>query len=214
MGIVKLGDVGKIVTGKTPSTKNAEYFGSDFMFITPDDIANNPSSITASKRYISEAGLNAIKANSIDGESVVVGCVGDIGTVGYVNEKCATNQQINSVTKIRPEFSAKFIYYRLMLLKDYLRSQAGQTVLPILPKSTFARIEIKIPPLPAQQSTARVLSALDDKITLNNKINAELEKMARLIYDYWFVQFNFPDKNNRPLLHYVFGWLRLGVWCG
>ena len=49
-----------------------------------------------------------------------------------------------------------------------------------------------------QKSIAAILSCLDDKIELNRKINAELEQMARTLYDYWFVQFDFPDANGKP----------------
>ncbi len=57
---------------------------------------------------------------------------------------------------------------------------------------------ISVPPLIIQQKIASVLSALDSKIELNNRINTELEAMAKLIYDYWFVQFDFPDKDGKP----------------
>lgn len=59
-------------------------------------------------------------------------------------------------------------------------------------------LKINYPKLYFQQKIAKVLSDLDAKIELNNKINAELEAMAKLIYDYWFVQFDFPDENGQP----------------
>lgn len=59
-------------------------------------------------------------------------------------------------------------------------------------------LEIRFPDLPTQQSIASVLSALDQKITVNNQINAQLEQMAKTLYDYWFVQFDFPDANGKP----------------
>lgn len=65
-------------------------------------------------------------------------------------------------------------------------------------EEALKRQEIKVPDKNIQQKIASVLSALDDKIELNNKINAELEAMAKTIYDYWFVQFDFPDKNGKP----------------
>ncbi|MFM6309431.1 MAG: hypothetical protein ACKPGB_14375, partial [Dolichospermum sp.] len=49
-----------------------------------------------------------------------------------------------------------------------------------------------------QKKIASVLSSLDDKIELNNRINSELENLAKTIYDYWFVQFDFPDENGKP----------------
>ena len=186
---VKLGDIGKIVTGKTPSTKNPAFFEIDFMFITPEDITNNPSNIIESKRYISKLGINSILSNSIDGVSVVVGCIGsDMGNIGYVKGKCATNQQLNSITNIQKNYDAKFIYYCLKPQKEHLRKIAGSTTTPILPKSVFEEIEISIPDLQTQSAIARVLSSFDDKIELNNKINRELENLARTIYEYWFVQ--------------------------
>lgn len=57
---------------------------------------------------------------------------------------------------------------------------------------------IYIPDLKTQQSIAAVLSALDKKIALNKQINAHLEEMAKTLYDYWFVQFDFPDANGKP----------------
>lgn len=57
------------------------------------------------------------------------------------------------------------------------------------------KVKISLPDLPTQQKIAAVLSALDDKIEVNNKINAELEAMAKTLYDYWFVQFEFPITN-------------------
>lgn len=62
-------------------------------------------------------------------------------------------------------------------------------------------LKLQVLPIPSpdiQEKIASVLSALDAKIELNNQINAELEKMAKTIYDYWFVQFDFPDKNGKP----------------
>lgn len=59
-------------------------------------------------------------------------------------------------------------------------------------------LEIELPKLPIQECIAKVLSDLDTKIELNNKVNTELEAMAKLIYDYWFVQFDFPDENGKP----------------
>ena len=57
---------------------------------------------------------------------------------------------------------------------------------------------LSLPSFAAQEIIARVLGAIDDKIALNKKMMTELEDTARLIYDYWFTQFDFPDENGRP----------------
>ncbi|MCY0791255.1 restriction endonuclease subunit S [Morganella morganii] len=61
-----------------------------------------------------------------------------------------------------------------------------------------SEFEINTPPLSVQKQISKVLRDIDDKIDLNNRINAELEAMAKTLYDYWFVQFDFPDANGKP----------------
>ncbi|WP_235146773.1 restriction endonuclease subunit S [Franconibacter pulveris 1160] len=64
--------------------------------------------------------------------------------------------------------------------------------------SEFPNFPIRIPPLEEQKKVANLLGSIDKKIALNNRINAELEVMAKTLYDYWFVQFDFPDANGKP----------------
>jgi type I restriction enzyme S subunit len=63
---------------------------------------------------------------------------------------------------------------------------------------TFADCPITLPIREQQNLLVNTLSLLNDKIDLNNRINAELEAMAKTLYDYWFVQFDFPDENGKP----------------
>lgn len=77
------------------------------------------------------------------------------------------------------------------------RTQTGSSV-PHISKTQIEDFEVPKIEFSTQRQIASVLSALDDKIELNNRINAELEAMAKTIYDYWFVQFDFPDINGKP----------------
>jgi len=189
-----LGELGKIVTGKTPKTENPENFGADYMFIGPTDLHKH-FFITSSERMISAKGLESIKGSALNGVSVLVGCIGwDMGNVGVVEGKCATNQQINSITNIHENYNPLYIYYWLKTKKDFLYQQASVTRTPILNKTDFSSIRINIPKEKKyQDKVVGLLAAIDKKIELNNRINAELEAMAKTLYDYWFVQFDFPD---------------------
>ncbi|RZL46287.1 MAG: restriction endonuclease subunit S, partial [Pedobacter sp.] len=69
---------------------------------------------------------------------------------------------------------------------------------PHISKTQIENFEVPKFDLIAQRKIASVLSSLDDKIELNNKLNDNLEQMAKTIYDYWFVQFDFPDENGKP----------------
>ncbi len=93
-----------------------------------------------------------------------------------------------------------FLYYTLMqddFFSHVMRGSKG-TKMPRGEKSQIMEFRVPNFESKAQQKIAAVLSALDAKIDCNNRINAELEVMAKTLYDYWFVQFDFPDANGKP----------------
>ena len=168
------------------------------MFISPTEL-HNGYKISSSQKKISQKGFDSIKTNTIKGPSVLVGCIGwDMGNVGYTEQKCATNQQINAITDFAAFCEPLYIYYWLRNKKDYLFSIASVTRTPILSKSNFAEIPISLPNIAYQKNTVKLLSSIDDKIALNRRINAKLEAMAKRLYDYWFVQFDFPNADGKP----------------
>ena len=89
-----------------------------------------------------------------------------------------------------------FLYYKLNSINfaPYITGSAQ----PKLNKENLLNIELYIPSKEHQDKMAKVLTLLDQKIQINNQINQELEAMAKTIYDYWFVQFDFPDQNGKP----------------
>lgn len=123
------------------------------------------------------------------------------------NEKINTQNLIVStgfitIDVFNKNINAKYLYYKLTQksITQYLQAIAENSVsaYPSINPKDIGNIKFEFPSLPTQQKIAAVLSALDDKIELNNKINAELEQMAKTLYDYWFVQFDFPDAEGRP----------------
>lgn len=194
----RIKDIGRVVTGKTPETKKAEFYGDGYMFITPTEL-HDGFNVQVSEKYITELGLQSIKSNCIDGTSVMVGCIGwDMGNVAICHRKCATNQQINSITDFNPKYNPFYTYYWLLTKKDYLFTIASVTRTPILSKSIFEEIVIPMPDRSIQDNVVGILKSIDDKIENNKKICFELEAMAKTLYDYWFVQFDFPDENGKP----------------
>lgn len=104
------------------------------------------------------------------------------------------------VFRANSNVNPKFLYYSLFRddFFNHMMKGAKGTKMPRGDKNQIMRFEIPKFDITDQQKIASVLSALDSKIELNNKINAELEALAKTIYDYWFVQFDFPDKNGKP----------------
>lgn len=102
--------------------------------------------------------------------------------------------------RVKSDYSSHFLYYQFLLAGktgDLDKYFIGSTI-KHLTGVNLKQIEFEFPPLQTQQKIAHVLSALDAKIELNNRINAELEAMAKTLYDYWFVQFDFPDAEDNP----------------
>ena len=194
---MKIKDIGNIITGKTPSTKQKDNYDGSIMFITPEDVSKGYY-INRTDRTLSDKGFESIKNNTLDGISVLVNCIGNIGDVAIVKGKCATNQQINAITNFKENINPLYVYYRLKQYKLILNNLAGNTVLKILPKGIFEEIEIDIPDINKQNKIANLLSNIDELIYNNNNINYELEAMAKTIYDYWFFFFFFPNDVGKP----------------
>lgn len=199
-GIFKLGQMGKVITGKTPSRDNPTDWGDDYDFITPTDISSNEKYLSAVSRKISKTGFNRFEKIIIPEESVIVTCIGsDMGKVVMNRKKSLTNQQINSIV-VSDNFNHDYVYYLLKYLYPILWEHAGGgSTMPIVNKSTFESLKVTAPEsMVEQEQIAEILSSLDDKIELNQHINANLEKMASALFKRWFVDFEFPDKNGKP----------------
>lgn len=186
---VKLGDLGEVVTGKTPSTKINTYWGGNISFITPKDIQSSKH-ILKTERYLSKEGMLSVKGSILPKDAICVSCIGNIGYVSMTTKQSISNQQINSIIA-NDENDANFIYYLMKSLQPYFKSYEGQsTTLSILNKSQFSKIDVYIPKnKEIQKKIAGVLGALDDKIELNNKINNNLEQQAQALFKSWFVDF-------------------------
>jgi type I restriction enzyme S subunit len=110
------------------------------------------------------------------------------------------NQRLGLITTDLKKLDRSFIYYLFQTrsVREQIRlTSSGSKVKHTSPERLYA-LKAPLPKVEEQKKIATVLSSLDAKIDCNNRINAELEAMAKTLYDYWFVQFNFPDKNGKP----------------
>ena len=186
----KLGMLGWVITGKTPSKNNPVDWGNEIPFITPSDYKNYGKFARAADRNLSQIGVERLRNKILPPNSILVTCIGsDMGKVVMNKIGVITNQQINSVIPDSNLVDNNFLYYRLVSIYETLRVHGGDgTAVPIVNKSDFENICTKIPPLPEQKAIASVLSSLDDKIDLLHRQNATLEKMAETLFRQWFVE--------------------------
>ena len=105
--------------------------------------------------------------------------------------------------RIRPNtelVDVEYLYYWFLLSgrNDLLRRHFTETTIKHLPGETLKQLVIDLPDMKTQKGISSVLRVIDKKITVNEHINDNLEQQAKLIYDYWFTQFDFPDENGKP----------------
>lgn len=186
----KLGNTGKVITGKTPSKDNPEDWGEDVLFITPSDYKNYRKKAYSSIRMLSKIGATRQKNRLLPSKSILVTCIGsDMGKTAVNALPCVSNQQINAIIPNELFVDSDYIYYVTKDLYETLRNLGGDgTAVPILNKSDFENIDISLPPLPEQKAIAAVLSSLDDKIDLLHRQNKTLEAMAETLFRQWFIE--------------------------
>lgn len=115
--------------------------------------------------------------------------------------ECCLGQRMVLIKPDLEKVDSQYLLYSLM--SEYAQAQIGRSdgtgsIVSNLRIPLLEELLIPYKELAEQRDIASVLTAIDKKIELNKKINAELEAMAKLIYDYWFVQFEFPDANGQP----------------
>ena len=131
-----------------------------------------------------------------DKPSILLPRKGTLDNIQYSDKPFWTVDTIY-YTEVNFDLANPFYLYNFIKLLDLSNLDSG-TGVPSMTFDSYYNLSVNLPSLPTQQKIAAVLSSLDDKIALNKKINAKLEAMANRLYDYWFVQFDFPDKNGKP----------------
>ena len=186
----QLKNLGVIKTGKTPPSSCKDAFSNTGVpFVTPKDM-NGVKTIFKTERYLSKIGLDSVKNYLVPKNSIAVSCIGsDMGKAYLLSEDSVTNQQINTLI-VNNNHNFEFIYYKLSIMQDYLKSIAGGSATPILNKSHFSEIEIELPDLDTQNNFVEKLKYLDKKIQLNTQINKTLEQIAQALFKSWFVDFD------------------------
>jgi type I restriction enzyme S subunit len=192
----KLGVAAEIIPGF--AFKSEEFGKTGTIAVKIKDI--NPPIINAAEAdrvNVSNYSRERLKKYEIhEGDFVVAMTGATVGKIGkhVSKEVLYTNQRVAKIVP-RSGFYKEFVYYAIQggdFLKFILNRLDSSSAQGNISGTSIGEYPIPCPDFQTQRGVAAVLSALDSKIELNNRINAELEGMAKLLYDYWFVQFDFP----------------------
>lgn len=184
-----IGDLGKIITGKTPRTAISENYGGKVPFLSPSDNMDLKY-VDKTNKTLTEQGVDEVKNCLLPANAVCVSCIGsDLGKVLITTQPTVTNQQINSII-VNEDNDTDFIYYLMTIVGKHLNFiSKTSTAVPIINKTTFSNYKISVPLHSEQKRRAAILSSLDEKIETNRKINARLEELAQALFKSWFIDF-------------------------
>lgn len=153
--------------------------------------------------YIDSERYNKLKKFEVlTGDILLTGAgtLGELFVVPENHEKGVINQALLRI-RLNSDVVDKdyFLYYFKWYIKNVVCRINGDSVIPNLPPIAILKeTDVDIPEIEIQRQIAKTLKIIDSKIENNNKINAELESMAKTIYDYWFLQFEFPNEEGKP----------------
>jgi len=155
--ILRVADVGTVITGNTPLTKDTNNYGTDIPFVKPPEL--NDGRIDFAKSFLSEQGTKT--ARVIPPYSILVSCIGNLGKTGLNKIPVAFNQQINAIVPFKGIVS-EYLFYQAQShsFRSQLELKATATTISIVNKRNFETVELNIPPHPEQKRIVAKIEAL------------------------------------------------------
>ena len=157
-------------------------------------------------RFVTKEKADSLnKANAHRGD-IVITHRGTLGQIVFIPQDSRYDRYVISQSQFRVRCNDKVLpeylvyYFHTPIGQHKLLSNASQVGVPALarPSSTFQQIEVELPELSIQKRVVEIITTIQKKIENNQELNDNLEQQLMLLYDYWFIQFDFPDNNGNP----------------
>ena len=170
---------------------------SEFYFINGNNLKNGKIEITNNTNTVTKEDFkkNFIPLNK---NTLLLSINGTLGSMAFYNNEKIMLGKSAAYINFKENVNKFYYYFKLKEIQEYFYNVATGSTIKNLSLKSIQDFEVPISDKVELENISNVLSSLDSKIELNNKINKELESMAKTLYDYWFVQFDFPDENGKP----------------
>ena len=193
----RLGEIGTIVGGATPSTKDVSNYDGNISWLTPKDLSiHTERYIKRGERMISLKGYNSCSCKMLPKGSILFSSRAPIGYVAIASKELCTNQGFKSIIPFKEKVDSLFLYYLLIYNRKKIEGLGSGTTFKEVSLKVMQNVKVSIPSLTVQQNIASILSSLDSKIEINNKINSNLEEQAKALFKSWFIDFE-PFKDEK-----------------
>lgn len=185
--------------------KKEEYLDNgDYYLVTGVDITDEHRIDFSKCYYVDKVRYEMDDKIQLQNGDIIVtkdGTIGKIALIDKLDKPATLNSHLFLIRNLKSDvLDNQFLFYilRSERFQKYASNNTSGSNIPAFTQKNISEFEVDLPPIKTQQKVANILKSIDDKIINNNAINAELEAMAKTIYDYWFLQFEFPDENGKP----------------
>ena len=183
----KLHEIGRIVGGATPPTKDSANYDGEISWITPKDLSNFTGRyIQKGERSITQKGFDSSSCQILPKGSILFSSRAPIGYIAIAANELCTNQGFKSIIPDNNLVNNLFLYYLLKYNKEEIEGLGSGTTFKEVSAKVMQNFDIKIPSIQTQKKIADILSSLDDKIELNRRINDNLEQQAQALFNEMF----------------------------
>lgn len=196
---MKLSDLGEFARGKSthrPRNDKNLFEGGGYPLVQTGEIKEANLYITHHTQEYGEFGLQQSKL--WDAETLCITIAANIAETALLAYPMCFPDSVVGFKAYKEVSSEKFMYYVFDFIRNSIQNAASGSTQDNINIDYLTSLDFKVPDKIAQDKMVELLSAIDEKILMNSKINDNLEQQAKLLYDYWFTQFDFPDENGKP----------------
>ena len=187
-----------IISGGTPKTSVPEYWNGDIGWLSVVDFGDKNKYVETTEKTITQAGVDNSSTKVLQINDIIISARGTVGAMAMLKKPLAFNQSCFGLRGKTEIINQEYLFYYLKNYMKVLKAKTQGSVFDTINLATFDLIDLNLPTLDKQERIAHILATIDNKIDANQAINAELESMAKTIYDYWFLQFEFPNEEGKP----------------
>ncbi|CYY28253.1 HsdS [Streptococcus suis] len=197
--IKSLSELGRFSRGKSkhrPRNDKKLFTNGTYPLIQTGDIKNSNLYVTKNSDYYNEFGLSQSKLWKQG--TLCITIAANIAETAILSYPMCFPDSVVGFNAHKNESSELFVYYVFELIKKEIQKTSSGSIQDNINIDYLTKLKLKVPNKDYQDRIVNLLLTIDKKILINNQINEELEAMAKTLYDYWFVQFDFPDENGKP----------------